>query len=181
MARTRKTDPVKDADKKGKATPKGTETAEQAKDALQEQETAEQGQDDAKEQDQGNAKEQETAEQDQGDAKEKETAERDQGDAQEKETAERDQGDAKDTAKEQDVLANLPNPCVYCGPSVPGVARQYTTYQGGIPDELRRFLETHPEALALVVSFGRFQDMHKRLETPGTPEAELYKRVKRSL
>lgn len=85
------------------------------------------------------------------------------------------------TGQEPDVLARLPDPCVYCGPSVKGVARQYTTYQGGIPDTLRAFIGEHPEALGLMVSTGGFQTMRRKLEKPGTPEAELYKAVKESL
>lgn len=85
------------------------------------------------------------------------------------------------TTPEQDMFAKLPNPCVYCGPSVKGVARQYTTYQGGIPDVLREFIKAHPEALGLIVSTGQFQEQRRRLETPGTKEAKLYKAVKARL
>lgn len=101
-------------------------------------------------------------------------AQQPEGTAQQPETAE--QTDAND--QEQDMFAKLPNPCVYCGPSVKGVARQYTTYQGGITDALREFVEKCPEALGLIVSTGRFQTMRRQLEKPGTPEAELYKEIK---
>ena len=79
------------------------------------------------------------------------------------------------------MFAKLPNPCVYCGPSVKGVARQYTTYQGGIPDALREFVKEHPEALGLIVSTGQFPSMRKRLETPGTEEAVAYRKIKEEL
>lgn len=83
------------------------------------------------------------------------------------------------TAAEQlNQRAKLPDPCVYCGPSVKGIARQYTTYQGGIPDALRGFLKENPDALGLIVSTGEFPSMRRRLETSGTPEAKLYKAVK---
>ena len=82
------------------------------------------------------------------------------------------------TAAQTNQRAKLPDPCVYCGPSVKGVARQYTTYQGGIPDALRGFLKENPAALGLIVSTGEFPAMRRRLETPGTPEAKLYKAVK---
>lgn len=36
---------------------------------------------------------------------------------------------AENITPEQDEFAALPSPCVYCGPSVRGVARQYTTYR----------------------------------------------------
>ena len=89
-----------------------------------------------------------------------------------------DPAQTQDPAPEPDMFDNLPNPCVYCGPSVKGIARQYTTYQGGIPDALRKFIRTNPDALRLIVSTGKFPSMRRRLETPVTPEAKLYKAVK---
>lgn len=92
--------------------------------------------------------------------------------------------EAEQTAPEpeRDLFANLPDPCVYCGPSVKNVARQYTTYQGGgIPDALRDFIKAHPAARGLITSTGKFAAMRKRLETPGTAEAILYKSVKSEL
>lgn len=82
---------------------------------------------------------------------------------------------------ERDLFAGIPNPCVYCGPTVYGVARQYTTYQGGIPDTLRDFIKEHPEARQLIVSTAQFPAYRRRLDTPGTAEAKLYKRVKEQL
>ena len=36
-------------------------------------------------------------------------------------------------------------PVVYCGPTVRGVAKQYTVFSGGIPEALEDFSERHPE------------------------------------
>jgi len=95
---------------------------------------------------------------------------------------EKDEEEAKEAKKpERDIFANLPNPCVYCGPTVRGVARQYTTYQGGIPDELREFIQAHPTARGLLVSTAKFAGFRKRLDTPGTAEAILFKTVKSQL
>lgn len=146
MARTKKTDPEKSADKDAKNATKQPEAEEQAKDATQEPETPEQAQDPAQEQ--------ETPEQ-------------------------TTDADAPPETVERDLFANIPNPCVYCGPTVRGVARQYTTYQGGIiPGALRDFIREHPEARRLIVSTAQFPNLRKRLDTPGTAEATLYKRVK---
>lgn len=82
---------------------------------------------------------------------------------------------------EQDIFAGIPNPCVYCGPTVRGMARQYTTFQGGIPDVLRDFIRECPEARQLIVSTAQFPAMRKRLDTPGTAEAALYKQVRGQL
>lgn len=82
---------------------------------------------------------------------------------------------------EQDLFAGIQNPCVYCGPTVRGVARQYTTYQGGIPDTLREFIKEYLDARWLIVSTAQFPAYRRRLDTPRTAEAKLYKRVKEQL
>lgn len=92
-------------------------------------------------------------------------------------------GNQEQTGQEQerDEFADIPNPCVYCGPSVRGVARQYTTYQGGIPDPLKEFIKEHPAARGLIVPASRFAIVRKRLETRGTAESIIYKKVKDEL
>lgn len=94
---------------------------------------------------------------------------------------EQDADKAEQTEPERDEFANIPNPCVYCGPSVRSVARQYTTYQGGIPNELKEFIKAHPAVRRLIVSTGQFASVRKRMETPGTAEAAIYKKVKAEL
>lgn len=83
--------------------------------------------------------------------------------------------------QERDEFADITNPCVYCGPSVQGVARQYTTYQGGIPKELKAFIREHPLVRRLIVHPGKFAAVRQRLETPGTAEAIIYKKLKAEL
>ena len=98
------------------------------------------------------------------------------------ETPEQTEGtDPAPETPEQDLFVGIQNPCVYCGPTVRGVARQYTTYQGGIPDTLRDFIKEHPDARQLIVSTAQFPAYRRRLDTPGTEEAKLYKRVKEQL
>ena len=82
------------------------------------------------------------------------------------------------TAAEEDVF---PSPCVYCGPSVRGVARQYTTFVGGVPETLRSFIKAHPAARGLMVGVGRFARVRENLNRPGTAEAILYKKIKSEL
>ena len=78
-------------------------------------------------------------------------------------------------------LAKLPDPCVYCGPSVRGVARQYTVYNGGIPDVVKRFVMEHPAAKELLVSVERFAQVRIKLETRGTAESILFNKVRAEL
>lgn len=68
---------------------------------------------------------------------------------------------------------------VYCGPSIKGVARQYEMFQWGLPAPLKELVERHPDAGKLLVSPARFPEMRKRLDTPGTPEAGLYRELRR--
>mgnify|MGYP005760732761 CR=1 FL=1 len=70
---------------------------------------------------------------------------------------------------------------VYCGPTVRGVAKQYTVFSGGMPRELEEFIQKHPEAAALVVRVEHFAQTRKRVETAGTAEAMLYRKIKSEL
>ena len=42
------------------------------------------------------------------------------------------------TAKKQTKPAAEAGTLVYCGPTIPGVAKQFTSYRGGIPEAWRR-------------------------------------------
>ncbi len=81
-------------------------------------------------------------------------------------------------AAQADKRAAHPQPCVYCGPTVPNVARQYTVYSHGIPKELEAFIQEHPAARGMLVSVERFPEMRKRLDTPGTVQAVLYQKIR---
>lgn len=112
------------------------------------------------------------------------TKDQESGQTIEQETADQESGQPagrEAAGQETDMFDTLPNPCVYCGPSVRGVARQYTTYMGGIPDPLKEFIREHPAARALLVGTARFAGVRKRLETPGTAEAVVYKKIKSEL
>ena len=65
---------------------------------------------------------------------------------------------------------------VYCGPTVRGVAKQYTVYAGELPEELTAFIQKHPEAL--VVPVERFAETRRKLEQAGTAQAILYRKIK---
>ena len=70
---------------------------------------------------------------------------------------------------------------VYCGPSVRGVAKQYTVFSGETPELLAGFIKEHPAAGALIVPTERFAEVRRKLETAGTAEAILYKQIKSEL
>ena len=87
-------------------------------------------------------------------------------------------GAAENAMKEE---LRFPSPCVYCGPSVRGVARQYTTYVGGVPEPLKAFVREHPAAKGLMVSVSRFPKVRENLNRAGTAEAILFKKIKSEL
>lgn len=66
---------------------------------------------------------------------------------------------------------------VYCGPSVRGVAKQYTVYYGRLPAALVTFLARHPAAQCLCVPLEEFAATRKGLNTKGSPQETLYKTV----
>lgn len=73
-------------------------------------------------------------------------------------------------------------PCVYCGPSVRGIAHQFTVYPNGeLPETLREFMKEHPAAAGLVVDIDRFAEVRRRIETPGTAEYILSNKIKSEL
>lgn len=89
---------------------------------------------------------------------------------------------AKTTAAEpKPAKTKKPGARVYCGPSVRNVVRQYTVYNGDIPDALDAFLTAHPLASNLLVPLDAFAETRRKLETKGTAEAILYQKVKSDL
>lgn len=86
-------------------------------------------------------------------------------------------------AEVKETAAEAAKPCcrVYCGPSVRGVARQFTVYPGELPEALRAFLNEHPAAVGLVVPIDLFAEVRHRVEIPGTAESILYNKIKSEL
>lgn len=93
----------------------------------------------------------------------------------------REENDAPAKKPRRTAAAKRSGAQVYCGPTVRGVAKQYTVYAGGIPAELEEFIQRHPEAAALVVPVEKFAQTRKRLETAGTAEAMVYRKIKSAL
>lgn len=52
---------------------------------------------------------------------------------------------------------------VYCGPTIPGVANQYTTYTNGIPRPLAEAIKEYPPMQGLVVTLDQLPDAMKKL------------------
>ena len=54
-------------------------------------------------------------------------------------------------------------PVVYGGPSIPGVANQFTTYTNGIPEAVAAAIEKNPPMGGLVVPLDQLPDAMKKL------------------
>ena len=70
---------------------------------------------------------------------------------------------------------------VYCGPSIRGVARQFTVFNGGRSETLKGLTPTHPPLRPLICSVDRFAEMRRKLETKGTAEALIFAKLKLEL
>lgn len=79
--------------------------------------------------------------------------------------------------KKEKQTAQKPEVIVYCGPSVRGVAKQYTVYHGRLPAALVTFLAKHPAAQCLCVPLEDFAKTREGLNTKGSPQATLYKTI----
>ncbi len=66
---------------------------------------------------------------------------------------------------------------VYCGPSLRGVARQYTVFNEGIPEPLQELINRHPAVRGLIVPVERFAKTRLAVETRGTAEYVLYQKI----
>ncbi len=62
----------------------------------------------------------------------------------------------------------------YCGPTIKGVAPQYTVFVGGIPEKLTEIAEEHPVVKALIVPREKLAEMRVKVEQSGTRENLLY-------
>lgn len=79
--------------------------------------------------------------------------------------------------KKEKQTAQKPEVIVYCGPSVRGIAKQYTVYHGRLPAQLVTFLAKHPAAQCLCVPLDKFAETRVGLNTKGSPQATLYKTI----
>ena len=95
---------------------------------------------------------------------------------------EKNMAEVKTTAKaaENKKKSGWPRPCVWCGPSVKGVAAQYTVFTE-MPEALAALVEWLPAARGLVAALDKFPQVRRKLEESGSKESAWYNEVKHSL
>ena len=94
---------------------------------------------------------------------------------------EKNVAEAKTAAKAaENKKCSWPSPCMWCGPSVKGVAAQYTVFTE-MPKQLEALVEQIPAARGLVVALDKFPQVRRALEWVGSKESKLYTKVKCAL
>ena len=85
------------------------------------------------------------------------------------------------TEKKERQTQKKPEVLVYCGPSVRGVAKQFTVYHEKLPAELVQFLAKHTAAQTLCVPLEDFAATRAGLNTKGSVQDTLYKTILKEL
>jgi len=83
----------------------------------------------------------------------------------------------KTTAATKKAAAVQEEAVVYCGPTIKGLAPQYTVFVGGVPTKLAEKMEAIPVLKALTVPREQFPQMRVKVEQNGTRENSLYQRA----
>lgn len=73
--------------------------------------------------------------------------------------------------------AEQPATVVYVGPSIPGVAKQFTTYREGIPDALAEAIRDTPAMEGLVIPLEQLPEAMKMLRGGSGHIFRLYRLV----
>ena len=81
------------------------------------------------------------------------------------------------TTKRTKKAAEAAGTVVYCGPSIKGVARQYTAYNNGIPEGLKQAAEKNKIRAALIVPLEDLPEAMRQLRQRSGRIYTLYKAV----
>lgn len=84
--------------------------------------------------------------------------------------------EVQETQTEQTAV-QVQAPVAYCGPTIKGIAPQYTVFVDGLPDKLKEKVEQVPFLKALIVPLDKLAEMRVKIEQDGTRENILYKKA----
>lgn len=79
-----------------------------------------------------------------------------------------------EVVKEAQPAAEAAGAVAYCGPTVKGIAPQYTVFVDGLPEKLKEKAEQVPFLKALIVPLDKLAEMRVKVEQGGTRENLLY-------
>lgn len=77
-------------------------------------------------------------------------------------------------------ITNACESFVYCGPDIPGTARQYTTFKA-MPKRLKAVIDKVPSIRYLLVSPEKLANTRIKIKTSGTFENIMFRRVEKQL
>lgn len=80
-------------------------------------------------------------------------------------------------SKEPKKTAQAAGPVVYCGPTIPGVAVQFTTYINGMPAALAEAVKEKPVLGGLVVPLDQLPEVRRQFRAGTGRYCTLYKAV----
>lgn len=83
------------------------------------------------------------------------------------------------TAKKQIKSVEGPGTLVYCGPTIPGVAKQYTFYRGGIPAALKTAQKRKPVLAALTIPLEQLPEAMQQMDQKHGRIYALYQEAQR--
>lgn len=74
-----------------------------------------------------------------------------------------------------------PQTVVYCGPTVRGVAQQFSVFTGGLPQRVQDFVTEHPMAAGLIVPLEEFAATRLRISKGEGAECIFINALKKEL
>ena len=77
--------------------------------------------------------------------------------------------------KDPKKTAKATGPAVYCGPTIPGVAKQYTTYTNGTPTALAEAIKAKPVLGGLVVPLEKLPEVRRQFHAGAGHYFNLYR------
>ena len=83
------------------------------------------------------------------------------------------------TTKKQAKAAEEAGTLVYCGPTIPGLAKQFTFYRGGVTAGLKAAQERRPVLRALTIPLDQLPEAMKQLEMKHGRIYALYREAQR--
>lgn len=80
-------------------------------------------------------------------------------------------------SKDQKKTTQATGPVVYCGPTIPGVAVQYTTYTNGTPAALAEAVKEKPVLGGLVVPLDKLPEVRRQFHDGAGRYYTLYRKA----
>ena len=80
-------------------------------------------------------------------------------------------------SKDQKKTTPATGPVVYCGPTIPGVAVQYTTYTNGTPAALAEAIKEKPVLGGLVVPLDKLPEVRRQFHAGAGRYYTLYRKA----